>query len=163
MPDPNLEAGHTCFLDLEDCFDLEGNWTTYSCEDVQTLYTNSVEVNASDMLQILDMTSESLTDICCNNALLGNSTEPQTKEEIRNYWWNAVQEWREGHSKNIIIIKGVMSILSVIASSLLMWMIFRSHDGLSTTKNRLLLGFCAGDIFFSLPISFFGMMLPNEV
>ena len=156
MPDPNLEAGHTCLLDLEDCFDLEGNWTKYSCEDVQTLYTNSVEVNASDMLQ-LDMASESLKDICCNDTLANSKVPHQI------YWWNAIQEWHEGHSKNIIIIKGVISILSVIASSIFMWMILRSRNGLPTTSNLLLLGLCTADVCFSLPLSFFGMMLQNEV
>mmetsp|Transcript_27683 Transcript_27683/g.42411 ORF Transcript_27683/g.42411 Transcript_27683/m.42411 type:complete len:183 (+) Transcript_27683:109-657(+) len=58
---------------------------------------------------------------------------------------------------------GVMSIISVIASSLFIWMILRSHDGLSITSNRLLLGLCTADICFSLPFSFFGVMLPNEV
>jgi hypothetical protein len=177
MPDPNLEAGHTCLLDginimpagylnttftMEDCLDVEGNWTSYSCKEVQTLYTNTVEAKASDML-LLDMAFESLEDICCNDTL-GNSTGPLlTKEEVRNGWWNAVKEWREGHSKNLTIITGVTSIISTIASSIFMWMILRSHDGLSTTPNRLLLGLCTGDICFSLPLSFFGIMVPNEV
>ena len=80
---------------MEDCFDVRGNWTSCSYKDAQSLYTNSVEANASDML-LLDMASESLKVICCNDTL-GNSTAPMlTKEEIRNGWWNAVQEWREG-------------------------------------------------------------------
>eukprot|EP00957_Ditylum_brightwellii_P141442 10775740-Ditylum_brightwellii.AAC.1 len=61
MPDPNLEAGHTCLFDginimpsgysnpaftMEDCFDMEGNWTSYSCQDVQMLYANIVYANS---------------------------------------------------------------------------------------------------------------------
>ena len=42
-------------------------------------------------------------------------------------------------------------------------MILRSHDDLSSTPNQLLLGLCTADILFSLPHSFYGMMLPNEV
>ena len=91
MSDPNLEAGHTCLLDginimsreysnpvctMEDYFDMEGNWTSYSCKEVKTLYTNSVEVNASDML-LLDMASESLKDICCNDTLGNERGNPK--------------------------------------------------------------------------------------
>ena len=75
-----------------------------------------------------------------------------TKEEILDGWWNTEQEWREGLSKNLNIIMGVMSIISVIASSIFMWMILRSHDGLSSTPNRLFLGLYTADICFSLPL-----------
>ena len=133
IPGPNLEAGHTCFLDginikpggysnhvftMEDCFDMGGKWTSYSCKEVQTLFTNSIKANASDVL-LLDMTSASLKNICFGDTL-GNSTVPLSKEEIWNGWWNAEQEWREGHSKNLVIIKSALknakSIISRVMS-----------------------------------------------
>ena len=62
-----------------------------------------------------------------------------------------------------IVIKGVMGITSIIASSIFIWMIRRSHDGFSTTQHRILAGLCISDIILSLHFASFGILMPVEV
>jgi len=72
------------------------------------------------------------------------------------------EDYRNGHSKNTTILKSLISIISIIASSTLICMIVRSFKGLSTTQHRILLGFCISDIFFSLTSSLFNCMAPRD-
>eukprot|EP00553_Chaetoceros_curvisetus_P007922 CAMPEP_0204617500 /NCGR_PEP_ID=MMETSP0717-20131115/4462_1 /ASSEMBLY_ACC=CAM_ASM_000666 /TAXON_ID=230516 /ORGANISM="Chaetoceros curvisetus" /LENGTH=627 /DNA_ID=CAMNT_0051631055 /DNA_START=48 /DNA_END=1931 /DNA_ORIENTATION=+ len=72
-------------------------------------------------------------------------------------------EWKESHSKNFSIISSVSGITSTISSSVLIWMIMRSHQGLSTTQHRLLLGLCFYDIISSLSYSTFNAALSSDV
>lgn len=147
-----------------DCLRIEGrngNWTPYSCEDVASIHKlnrTALGTNDQDVLVSMMMVSSTWGPACCDEE------QTPTKEETRDFWWNTpeVEEFRKGHSKNWIIIKSVLSITSVIASSIFLWMILRSHDGMSTTQNRLFAGLCISDIIFTLPQSFFGVMVPKE-
>ena len=56
-----------------------------------------------------------------------------------------------------------MGIISLIASSIFIWMIWRSHDGLSTTQHRILLGLCIADISFSINCAFLGSPVPKDI
>lgn len=71
-------------------------------------------------------------------------------------------ELRDGHGKTTAIIRSSMAIASIIASSVLIWIIRRSHVGLSTTYHRLLLGMCIADILFSLSLAHFNIMAPSD-
>ena len=53
-------------------------------------------------------------------------------------------EWKD-HNKNFAILNGVSGITSTASSAALIWMILRSHKGLTDTQNRLLLGLCISD------------------
>ncbi len=75
--------------------------------------------------------------------------------------WNI--EWKDTHSKNLSILSGTSGITSTISSSTLIWMILRSHQGLSTTQHRLLLGLCICDIMSSLSYSTFNAAVPSEM
>ncbi len=71
--------------------------------------------------------------------------------------------WKdEGHGKKMSILKSASGITSLISSSILIWMIGRSHKGLSTTQNRLLVGICFFDIISSLAYSMFNIMSPSD-
>ncbi len=67
------------------------------------------------------------------------------------------------HSKSLCILSSMTGITSTISSSTLIWMILRSHQGLSTTKHRLLLGLCICDIISSLSYSTFNTAAPSEM
>jgi len=128
-----------------------GNVTTdhLSCRDADTFYKHEAETSDLEML------ASWWNPQCCF-----------TKSDIHKYWWDAMQEYRKGPSlggRNGTIIRGVMSMISVISSSTLIWMLRRSHGGLSTTQNRVLLGLCVSDIIFSFSYLHFGMFVPKEV
>jgi len=73
-------------------------------------------------------------------------------------------EWKHTHiTKNLGILAGTSGIISIISSSTLIWMILRSHQGLSTTQHRLLLGLCVCDIILSLGCSTFNTAAPSEM
>ncbi len=72
-------------------------------------------------------------------------------------------EWKHTHSKNIGILKSVSGITSAISSFILVWMILRSHTGLSKAQHRLLLGLCIYDIVSSLGNSHFNAAVPSEM
>ncbi len=74
--------------------------------------------------------------------------------------WGA--EWKEGHIKNFSILRSVSGITSTISSSALIWMITRSHKGLSTTQHRILLGLSICDLISSLCWSTFNVLAPSE-
>ncbi len=75
----------------------------------------------------------------------------------------AFTEWKEGHSKNLGILRGLSGITSVISSSALIWMIARSHKGLSTTQHRIILGLSISDLISSLGWSTFNSTAPSEL
>ncbi len=70
---------------------------------------------------------------------------------------------KEPHGKNIAILRSISATISAISSSALMWMITRSHKGLSTTQHRLLLGLCLFDISSSLGVVFSNPMAPSDL
>ncbi len=71
-------------------------------------------------------------------------------------------QYKEGRGKNYIIIRSVSGITSFLSSSTLIWMIARSHKGLSTTQHRILLGLSICDVVSSFAMSTFGFMAPSE-
>uniref|UniRef100_A0A7S3PXH6 Uncharacterized protein n=1 Tax=Chaetoceros debilis TaxID=122233 RepID=A0A7S3PXH6_9STRA len=172
-------AGDACFLNDDtapfslfvtqlnvtelDCIDVNGDWKAYSCEEAQSIYHNIsaealVETQGSERYDKL--LSEWEISCCVVNE---EKSMPPSLSEIRDSWWNDRKDFREGDAKNLGISKGCMAILSVLCSSILLWMILRSHDGLSTTQHRLLVGLCFADIVYSLSQSHFGMAVPKEL
>ena len=85
--------------------------------------------------------------------------DPITLEELIATWTEEIN----GLSKATTIICSVMAIISVIASSVLVWMIKRSNAALSTTYHRILLGMSISDIFFSLALATFNFTSPSDV
>jgi len=71
-------------------------------------------------------------------------------------------DFRDGNSKAIAIIRSSLAILSVFASSILVWMINRSSDRFSTTYHRILLGMSIADILYSLSLSLFNVLAPTD-
>ena len=61
------------------------------------------------------------------------------------------------------ILRQVAGSISLIASSILVWNILRSHIGLSSTFNRLLFGLCVADIMSSCAHMLSTVMVPKEV
>lgn len=180
--EPCREAGFTCLDSVsnipvgfsnstnrsqiyteEDCISIEGNWEFFNCGDVNSLYINQTEEEVGQRGMILTLSSSVWEKLCCEQS--AEKTATQAEDSVLEYWWNFMpaKEFREGHGKNLIIIKGVMAVISVIASSIFIWMILRSHDGLSSSQHRILMGLCIADICFSFPRSFFGSMAPKEV
>lgn len=74
-----------------------------------------------------------------------------------------MKEFCQGDAKNLGISKGCAAILSVLYSSILLWMILRSHNGLLTTQHQLLVGLCFADIMYSLSQSHFGMVVSKDL
>ena len=72
-------------------------------------------------------------------------------------------EWKYGYTKPIGIARSVSAIVSVIASSLLIWMIMRSKERLTTTYNRLIFGMSISDILLSLSWVSFNAVAPSEM
>ena len=163
---PHLPAGFICsgignndssYIDFN-CTNENangGNVTSelfISCQDADTFYKHEAETSDLEML------ASWWSPQCCS-----------TKSDIQKYWWDALQEYREGPSlsglagKLGIIIRGVMGMISAISSFTFMWMLRRSHDGLSTTQNRVLLGLCVSDIIYSCNFLHFGVFVPKEL
>lgn len=88
----------------------------------------------------------------------GNSTTLSLDELIAS---NAV--WKAGNSKNMGILRSVLSWVSIIASFLLISIVKQSRAGFSTTYHRLLLGMCVANILFSLNESTFNAISPIDV
>jgi len=66
-------------------------------------------------------------------------------------------------SKKYGIIQTVTASVSLIASTTIIWIIFRSRTRLSTTFHRLLFGLCIADIISSFAQSLSTSMVPNEI
>ena len=71
-------------------------------------------------------------------------------------------ELRDGHGKNLTIIRSSSAIVSTISSSTLIWMIVRSPQRLTTTRHRILFGMAVGDIIFSLSFATYGAIVPSD-
>ncbi|KAL9188595.1 hypothetical protein ACHAXT_006973 [Thalassiosira profunda] len=70
---------------------------------------------------------------------------------------------RDGHSKSTTIIRSSMAIVSIISSSLVVWMITRrTKSRLSSIYHRLLLGMSIADILFSLGLATFNAVIPSD-
>lgn len=67
------------------------------------------------------------------------------------------------HKKATAIIQSSLAIVSLISSSVLIWMINRSTSRLSTTYHRLLLGMSVADILYSLSLAHFNTTAPSEM
>lgn len=72
-------------------------------------------------------------------------------------------EWRDGHGKATAIARSTSAIVSTIASSLLIYIIYRSKAGLTTTYHRILLGMSLSDIVFSCSLISFNAVAPRDV
>ena len=66
------------------------------------------------------------------------------------------------YSRIYAIVQTTSSSVSLVASITMLFMIFRSHQGLSTTSNRLLFGLCLADILSSSALSLSTMPIPNH-
>ncbi len=75
----------------------------------------------------------------------------------------AYAQFRCSHGKALVILRSVSGITSVISSFIMIWMILRSLEGLSTPKHRLLFGLCMCDILVSLSYSTFNLMSPSDI
>jgi len=75
----------------------------------------------------------------------------------------AYAQFRCSHGKALVILRSVSGITSLISSSMMIWMILRSLEGLSTPKHRLLFGLCMCDILASLSYSTFNLMSPSDI
>ena len=64
--------------------------------------------------------------------------------------------------KTFSVTQMVSSIISMIASLTLLFMIFRSNDKLRTTLHRLLLGLCVSDLVSSFAMSFASTLSPPD-
>jgi len=76
--------------------------------------------------------------------------------------FESAYEGQKSYSKNISIILSSSAIVSVAASILLIIIIFRSPKGTKITYNRLLLGMSISDIFYSLGMATFGVVVPSD-
>ena len=123
-----------------DCSNVNGKWEVFNCSDAETFFL--LEADTSD----LEILASWWSPTCCS-----------TKEEIHQYWYEKKRELRE-LSRTNVIIEGVMGWISTIASSIFIWMLRRSHDGFSTTQNRILLCLCMSDIIYTFQFLTFGMM-----
>lgn len=156
---PYRLAGTACFDNNRNiinvteagCASENGEWEVISCRSMSR-YEEDNDVTRGNVTEVFPSSSSSWEAKCCS-----------TRDEIHKYWWETTKEYREEYSKNTIVIKGVMGIISIVASSIFIWMIRRSHDGLSTTQHRILVGLCISDIILSLHFASFGMLMPVEV
>lgn len=151
---PDREAGFRCFYNGDiigdsnrdfteaDCTGVNGGvWKMYDCQSAKEDYQQVVRTNDAH-----DKVTWMLMSNCC----------------IPDYD-KIFRPLRNGHIRNFIIIKGAMAIISIIASAIFIWMVLRSHDGISTSQHRILLGLCISDIIFSSNYLFFGSMAPKEI
>ena len=81
---------------------------------------------------------------------------PYTLDELESLY----SETRDNEAQTSSILRTVSAIISIIASSTLIWMISRSEKGFGSTQNRLLLGICISDIIFSISFSFCNLTAP---
>ncbi|KAL9183353.1 hypothetical protein ACHAXT_005140 [Thalassiosira profunda] len=70
---------------------------------------------------------------------------------------------KDGHRKTLCIIRSTLALVSVIASSTLIWMLRRSRDRFATCQHRILLGLSIADILFSLSLAHFNFPAPTDV
>ena len=82
----------------------------------------------------------------------------QKEDFINNY-----ASFKSTTSKKLIILRGILGSISIFASSLVMWMILRSHKRLSTTLHRLIFALSISDIIFSACAAFSSVAVPKDV
>jgi hypothetical protein len=123
-----------------------------TCQMVHGEYQTSVEEETLGYLKYL------YSPVCCISEL---EFVPKNNSQILEFWQNI---WKQVDvDDGVTILRGSLCWVSIIASSIFIWMIFRSYDGITTVQNRLLLGLCVGDMIYSFGNSLFGSMLPKEV
>jgi hypothetical protein len=66
------------------------------------------------------------------------------------------------HDKALSIIRSTSAIVSLIASSMLIYLLARSKQRLCTTYHRIVFGMCIADIIFSLSLSLFNLTGPID-
>ena len=71
-------------------------------------------------------------------------------------------EQRDGHIMVKAIIRSSLAIVSMISSSILIWMILRSKARSTCIYHRILLGMSVADIIFSLGSSHFNATAPSD-
>ena len=71
-------------------------------------------------------------------------------------------ELKDGHSKATAVIRSLCAIVSLISSSILIWMLLTSKVRLSTTYHRLLLGLSIANIFLSSSLATFNYTAPSD-
>ncbi len=79
--------------------------------------------------------------------------------ENDNIWSNASRLF---YSKVYAIVQSCSASVSFVASSVTLYLIYRSHLQLSTTSNRLLCGLCIADIISSLALALATMPIPAD-
>uniref|UniRef100_A0A7S3VFZ5 G-protein coupled receptors family 1 profile domain-containing protein n=1 Tax=Chaetoceros debilis TaxID=122233 RepID=A0A7S3VFZ5_9STRA len=172
---PYLQAGYICSSDDEGT----RNSTTAVRQQIITYVDGSyIDLNCTDDGNGGNVTLESLSCLDADSfyrheadtddlEMLASWWSPNccfATDDIRNFWWDTLQEYRESFFGRIsIILIGVLGIISIICSSTFIWMLRRSHDGLSTTMNKVLLGLCVSDIMYSCNFLHFGMFVPKEL
>jgi len=172
---PYLQAGYICSSDDEGT----RNSTTAARQQIITYVDGSyIDLNCTDDDNGGNVTLESLSCLDADTfyrheadtddlEMLASWWSPNccfATDDIRNFWWDALQEHRESFlGRSGIILGGVLGIISIICSSTFIWMLRRSYDGFSTTQNRILLGLCVSDIIFSSHYLPFGMFGPKEL
>ena len=80
-----------------------------------------------------------------------------------SYDLDQFHELRDGNGKASAIVRSIMAIVSIIASSLLIWMIRRSYIGFTNTFHRVLFGLCVADILYSLGSAHFNFTAPVDM
>lgn len=75
---------------------------------------------------------------------------------------DAYADQKYGFGKTTAIIGSSLAIVSMISSSVLIWMIKRSRDGFRTTYHRIILGMSVADILYSLGLAHFNFASPSE-
>ena len=66
-------------------------------------------------------------------------------------------------TKTIGVIRSSSAIVSLISSSILIWIMNRSNARFSSIYHRMLLGMSVGDIFYSLSLAHFNSAAPSDV
>ena len=69
---------------------------------------------------------------------------------------------RDGASKSTSILRSSLAIVSMIASSLLIWMLLRSKKLRSSTYHRLILGLGISDTLYSIGLVHFNALAPID-
>ena len=70
---------------------------------------------------------------------------------------------RQQNSLNNVIIRTVSGSISTLFSFVILCILYRSHDRLSTTYHRLILGLCITDIMSSVCFALNSLMVPSEL
>ena len=80
-----------------------------------------------------------------------------------SYDLDQYHELRDGLGKASAIVRSSMAWVSIIASSLIIWMICRSYIRFTNTYHRLLFGMCVADILYSLGSAHFNLTAPIDM